>query len=56
MEKLCELGIGPIVPKSECVFALITQSVNILRTCLFNHAAKKTLVTPSDELVGCRVT
>ena len=47
------------VPKSECVSALVTQSIDTLldlRTCLFNHAAEKTLVTPGDELVGRRLT
>ena len=41
------------VPKSECVSALITQSLDTLldlRTCFFNHAD---LVTPGDELVSC---
>ena len=49
MEKLRELGIDPNVPKSECLSALVTQSVEILlldlRTCLFNHADEKSLVT-----------
>ena len=41
------------VPKSECVSALITQSLDTLldlRTCFFfNHTD---LVTPGDELVS----
>ena len=59
MEKLRERGIDPNIPKSECVSALVTQPVDILldlRTCLFNHAAEKSLVTPGDELVGRRLT
>ena len=59
MEKLRELGIDPNVPKSECLSALVTQSVEILldlRTCLFNHADEKSLVTPGDELVSRRLT
>ena len=53
MEKLRELGIDPNVPKSECLSALVTQSVEILldlRTCLFNHANEK------SELVSRRLT
>ena len=59
MEKLRERDIDPNIPKSECVSALATQPVDILldlRTCLFNHAAEKSLVTPGDELVGRRLT
>ena len=59
MEKFRELGLDPNVPKTERVSALATQSVDILldlRSCLFNHAAEKSLVTSGDELVGRRVT
>ena len=59
MEKFRELGLDLNVPKTECVSALATQPVDTLldlRTCLFNHAAEKSLVTPGDELVGRRVT
>ena len=59
MEKLRELGIDPNIPKSECVFVLATQSVDVvldLRTCLFNHFSESTLVTPGHELVSRRLT
>lgn len=59
MEKLRELRFDLNVPKTECVFTLATQPIDILldlRTCLFNHAAEKSLVTPGDQLVGHRLT
>ena len=59
MEKLRELGIDPNTKVRVCISVLATQSVDILldlRTCLFNHAAESTLVTPGDELVSRRLT
>ena len=51
MEKFRELGLDLNVPKTECVSALATQPVDTLldlRTCLFNHAVEKSLVTQGD--------